>query len=289
MNEYYHTNYPIPLHIPPTPSSFDNIPHDLETELRIYGCELIQKAGYLLKIPQVCMATGQVLFQRFYHNESMKNYDVRYIAMGSLFLASKVEENLAPPRNVIIIFHHLLRPNYPAIEPASQEYWDIKEKMFKAEMDVLRVLGFHTKIHHPHKFILMYAKILNLNGETLQIAWNCANDCLKTQIVIRWAYAPWIVATACIFFAAHKKDLKLPNKWYELFDTTKNQILQIIGELVQLYRRSSPAVWHRIEGCINNLDMVYFYSILFLSFIFTSFCLIFALLFFIDCFLFIYK
>lgn len=36
-----------------TPSQNDGLDRDTETDLRIYGCELIQTAGILLKLPQV--------------------------------------------------------------------------------------------------------------------------------------------------------------------------------------------------------------------------------------------
>lgn len=32
-----------------TPSAEDGIPHELEEDLRVYGCKLIQQAGILLK------------------------------------------------------------------------------------------------------------------------------------------------------------------------------------------------------------------------------------------------
>lgn len=38
----------------PTPSQNDGLDIETETDLRIYGCELIQTAGILLKLPQVC-------------------------------------------------------------------------------------------------------------------------------------------------------------------------------------------------------------------------------------------
>jgi hypothetical protein len=37
----------------PTPSQNDGLDIETETDLRIYGCELIQTAGILLKLPQV--------------------------------------------------------------------------------------------------------------------------------------------------------------------------------------------------------------------------------------------
>lgn len=44
----------------PTPSFVDGISKEDEIEQRIFGCELIQQAGYLLKLRQVTTATGQV-------------------------------------------------------------------------------------------------------------------------------------------------------------------------------------------------------------------------------------
>lgn len=37
----------------PTPSMIDGLDAEVETDLRIIGCELIQTAGILLKLPQV--------------------------------------------------------------------------------------------------------------------------------------------------------------------------------------------------------------------------------------------
>jgi len=60
-----------------TPSRQHGIDRETETTLRIYGCELIQEAGILLQFPQSAMATGQVLFQRFYCKRSMKDFNVK--------------------------------------------------------------------------------------------------------------------------------------------------------------------------------------------------------------------
>lgn len=41
----------------PTPSKVDGLDSETETDLRILGCELIQTAGILLKLPQVSIKT----------------------------------------------------------------------------------------------------------------------------------------------------------------------------------------------------------------------------------------
>ena len=60
-----------------TPSQKLGMSHELEVDLRITGCEYIQTGGLLLQLPQVAMATAQVLFQRFYYAKSFTEYKVR--------------------------------------------------------------------------------------------------------------------------------------------------------------------------------------------------------------------
>lgn len=43
----------------------------------MYGCELIQEGGILLRMPQAVMATGQVLLHRFYCKESMLKFNIK--------------------------------------------------------------------------------------------------------------------------------------------------------------------------------------------------------------------
>ncbi|THU68653.1 hypothetical protein C4D60_Mb08t06130 [Musa balbisiana] len=60
-----------------SPSRKDGIDEETETTLRIYGCDLIQESGILLKLPQAVMATGQVLFHRFYCKKSFARFSVK--------------------------------------------------------------------------------------------------------------------------------------------------------------------------------------------------------------------
>ena len=50
-----------------TPSMEEGLKPETETELRNMGGELIQKAGIYLRLPQVAIASAQVLFQRFFY------------------------------------------------------------------------------------------------------------------------------------------------------------------------------------------------------------------------------
>lgn len=80
-----------------SPSLASGIPRFVEVVYRIFGCELVQEAGVLLRTcdrhrrpptraavalraaprrPQVVTATGQALLQRFYYRRSLSEFDV---------------------------------------------------------------------------------------------------------------------------------------------------------------------------------------------------------------------
>lgn len=137
-----------------TPSHHDGLDRQTEVDLRILGCELIQTAGILLKLPQVAMATGQVLFQRFYYSKSFVRHGMETTAMSCVCLASKIEEAPRRIRDVINVFAHIKqvraqRPIQPMILDAA--YISLKTQIIKAERRVLKELGFCVHVKHPHK------------------------------------------------------------------------------------------------------------------------------------------
>eukprot|EP01041_Mallomonas_annulata_P022938 gene22938-43353_t len=75
-----------------SPSALDDISQYDEKLHRIFGCEVVQEAGILLRLPQIVMATAQNLLHRFFYRKSLKRFDVFTVAMACILLSSKVEE-----------------------------------------------------------------------------------------------------------------------------------------------------------------------------------------------------
>jgi len=61
----------------------------------------------MIFISQVAMATGQVLFQRFYYTKSFVRHPMEITAIACSCLASKVEESPRRIRDVINVYHHI--------------------------------------------------------------------------------------------------------------------------------------------------------------------------------------
>jgi len=138
----------------PTPSMADKLAYDVEFDLRITGCELIQTGGRLLKLPQTAMATGQVLFHRYFYTKSFVRNAMEHYAMAAIFLSSKILECPRRIRDVMNVFHHIkLVRNGEIIRPlpVDPSYADTKNQVIKAERRILKELGFCIHFKHPHK------------------------------------------------------------------------------------------------------------------------------------------
>lgn len=225
-----------------TPSQVDGLDRETEIDLRILGCELIQTAGILLKLPQVAMATGQVLFQRFFYSKSFVRHSMEATAMSCVCLASKIEEAPRRIRDVINVFHHIkqVRGQKPLIPMIlDQHYINLKSQVIKAERRVLKELGFCVHVKHPHKLIVMYLKYLELekHQNMMQMAWNFMNDSFRTDVFVR--YQPETIACACIYLTARKLNIPLPNNpsWFLIFRVSEDDMLDVCYRIMTLYKR----------------------------------------------------
>lgn len=247
-----------------TPSQIDGVDKEDEINLRILGCELIQKAGISLNLPQVAMATAQVLFQRFYYSKSFVRHNHEITAMSCLCLASKIEEEPRRIRDVINVFrdikqHSADEERTPMI--LDQTYTNQKNLVIKAERRVLKELGFCVHVKHPHKLIVMYLQVLGFekNQQFMQKAWNYMNDSLRTDVFLR--HNPETIACACIDLTARIINIPLPStpSWFGLFKVTEGDIIDICYRVLDLYSRDRPNV-KKLEETIDNLKKLYMES-----------------------------
>ncbi|THG23645.1 hypothetical protein TEA_015341 [Camellia sinensis var. sinensis] len=211
-----------------SPSRKDGIDEATETTLRIYGCDLIQESGILLKLPQAVMATGQVLFHRFYCKKSFARFNVKRVAASCVWLASKLEESPRKARQVLIVFHRMecRRENLPIehLDTFPKKYAELKMDLNRTERHLLKEMGFICHVEHPHKFISNYLAALETPPELRQEAWNLANDSLRTTLCVR--FKSEVVACGVVYAAARRFQVPLPENppWWKAFDADKSGI-----------------------------------------------------------------
>jgi len=262
-----------------TPSKEDGIPADLEEDLRAYGCKLIQQAGVLLKQKQVAMATAQILFQRFWYVTSMKQFGIGDVGMGALYLASKLEECPIRMRDLINVYdlllsraaHDLEAKRHPTNLKAraefsympmgyfSQTFYDLKDALVVAEMQILKRLGFNVHVVLPYGSLVNYLRVLGLlnRDDVPQRAWGYLNDALQTPVYALYT-VPTIVSAAILLTVRHL-GISLPsepsNCWWELFDAEWEDVWSVAGYIMRLYRpRDEEEEWRPV-GLVHKKDV----------------------------------
>ena len=245
-----------------TPSSLDGLDPETEMDLRILGCELIQTAGILLRLPQVAMATGQVLFHRFYYSKSFVRQPMEITAMGCVLLSSKVEEAYRRTRDVISVFNHAkqVRGSKRPVQPVilDQHCSNLKNQVIKAERRVLKELGFCVHVKNAHKIVVMYLQIIGSeeDHDLVQQTWNYMNDSLRTDVFVR--YSPETIACACIYLSGRKLGIVLAKKpaWYPLFGCHEDDLKDIFIRILKLYTRPKPNA-DELDRIVNELQQAY--------------------------------
>mmetsp|Transcript_90091 Transcript_90091/g.160440 ORF Transcript_90091/g.160440 Transcript_90091/m.160440 type:complete len:417 (+) Transcript_90091:30-1280(+) len=240
------------------PSREDGIDEATEDTLRRYGAELIRKAGFLLKLPQLTVASAASMFQRFYFIKSFAEFEVRALASAALILASKLEERPRKLHEVVQVFFRLQmravkeedgtstyagKPT-PGLDYTQREFADVKKEVLNAERAMLRELGFEVKLllDHPHRYVLEYLDLLNRPAKLTQKAWSYANDSLQTSLCC--SHQPHEIAAASLFLAARSTGLKLPSKpaWWEVLGAETKEAERIAKTIMALY--SKPPAEH---------------------------------------------
>ena len=225
-------------------------------ELRIFACDIIQNAGILLKLPQVAMATAQMLLHRAYHNPyyTFDRYPLDITSMAALLLAAKVEE--AHPKReisqIIHVFSHVISQKVKReITLNADVYKRVKDELVNAERRLIKTLGSKCLLSiHPHKIIVNYHHAMvnaidpernvwddRVNQEIRQRAWNYCNDSLRLDVFIK--FAKEAVACACIQMACEDIQMLFPTStdgkdWYCLF-TESQQVQDCIKLIMNLY------------------------------------------------------
>jgi hypothetical protein len=248
-----------------SPSKRDNINEEQEVNLQIYACELIQQTGQLLKLPQVVMTRAQVLLHRFYMKRSLKEFCVRYAAVASLFLSSKLSDHVKELQTVIEAFDYLMvqvrkENDYTSVIESSNSdsslnqitsipILQVRNEIIRVERHICTDLGFVLhNIEFPHTYILFYMHVLEGSDELVQCAWNYCNDALRCRI-LSLHVKPHILACGAIFVAANQLKIQLPDNpgWWLVFEATYDDLLMVEKYLAELYKRPKAKYEHVVS------------------------------------------
>ncbi|XP_018425623.1 PREDICTED: cyclin-related protein FAM58A [Nanorana parkeri] len=202
----------------------------------------IMEAGVKLGLHSIPIATACTIYHKFFQETTLEEYDPYLVAMSSIYLAGKVEEQHLRTRDIINVCHS---------EPLELDtrFWELRDSIVQCELLVLRLLHFRVSFHHPHKYLLHYLVSLKnwMNRHSWErnpiatASWALLRDSYHGDICLR--YEAQHIAVAMLYFALQCYGLEVPgnegaeNQWWKVFseDITRTIINNIISELVNVY------------------------------------------------------
>lgn len=124
--------------------------------------QLSSSIANILLRPSACLATA-LLYRRKFLQWSVSNsfvatslLDEYMLLLASISLATKSTESPRRLRELLVPAHSLLRPASPALGIPSHEYDGLRDSLVRAELVILRVLGFDLCLPVPQRYLSQY-------------------------------------------------------------------------------------------------------------------------------------
>uniref|UniRef100_A0A8D2HM68 Cyclin Q n=1 Tax=Urocitellus parryii TaxID=9999 RepID=A0A8D2HM68_UROPR len=121
-----------------------------EARVHFRVTRFIMEAGVKLGMQSIPIATACTIYHKFFCEINLDAYDPYLIAMSSIYLAGKVEEQHLRTRDIINVSNRYFNPSSEPLELDSR-FWELRDSIVQCELLMLRVLRFQVSFQHPHK------------------------------------------------------------------------------------------------------------------------------------------
>ncbi|KAL2827004.1 hypothetical protein BDW59DRAFT_171553 [Aspergillus cavernicola] len=233
------------------PSQLDGMKMEQEHVNRSKGVNFITQVGIMLKLPQLTLSTAAVYFHRYFMRFSMVDIPQRPgmhpypIAATSLFLATKVDENVRRMRELVVACCRVAQkqPNL-IVDEQSKEFWKWRDTILHHEDMLLEALCFDLQLEQPYRILYDYLCFFGVseNKNLRNSAWAFVNDSMFTVLCLQ--FSPRIIAAAALYAAARHCDMGFEDddvgrSWWEQIDVDLTQVRRACTRMADLYENNA--------------------------------------------------
>ncbi len=234
-----------------SPSQRDGMSMDTELLHRSKGVNFITQVGIMLKLPQPTLATAAVYLHRFFMRYVMSERPDRPgihaypIAATSLFLATKVEENVRRMKELVVACCRVAQKNPNlVVDEQNKEFWKWRDTILHHEDVLLEALCFDLQLEQPYRILYEFICYfgVNDNKHVRNSSWAFLNDSMYTILCLQF---PARVIAAAAFYAAINhcdiafSDDELGRPWWEQIDVDLVDIRRACSRMAELYENNA--------------------------------------------------
>lgn len=175
-------------------------------------------------------------------------------AAAAMYISAKPSGTPVSAKQILTVFAYLasLRGDYAKAQPANNDsqtaelhftqgqYEVARDRLYKVESEILRVLGFQTHVALPYTLCVNYLQTLEVfqsigGSKVAKRAIAHLNSALLSPQLLYLTHQPSALATAAIYLAAREVDVKLPEvEWWEVFDVDREELGFLVVGLTSL-------------------------------------------------------
>ncbi|RDW86423.1 putative cyclin [Aspergillus mulundensis] len=230
-----------------SPSQLDGMTAEIENLNRSKGVNFITQVGMMLKLPQPTLATAAVYLHRFFMRFGIADRPERPgihaypIAATSLFLATKVEENVRRMKELVVAVCRVAQKKPDLIvDEQSKEFWKWRDTILHHEDILLEALCFDLQLEQPYRILYDYICFfgVNDNKHVRNSSWAFLNDSSYTVLCLQF---PARVIAAAAFYAAIShcdiafQDDEFGRTWWQQIDVDITQVRRACSRMAELY------------------------------------------------------
>ncbi|KAL4896899.1 cyclin-like protein [Aspergillus ambiguus] len=234
-----------------TPSQLDGMPLEAEHTSRSKGVNFITQVGIMLKLPQLTLATAAVYLHRFFMRYSIVDLPQRPgmhpypIAATSLFLATKVEENVRRMKELVVACCRVAQkqPNL-LVDEQTPDFWKWRDTILLHEGLLLEALCFDLQLEQPYRILYDFTCFfgVNENKPLRNAAWAFVNDSMFTVLCLQ--FPARTIAAAALYAAARHCDVAfeddgLGRPWWDQLDVDLTHVRRACTRMAQLYENNA--------------------------------------------------
>ncbi|XP_022347050.1 cyclin-related protein FAM58A isoform X2 [Enhydra lutris kenyoni] len=156
-----------------------------EARVHFRVTRFIMEAGVKLGMQSIPIATACTIYHKFFCEINLDTYDPYLVAMSSLYLAGKVEEQHLRTRDIINVSNRYFHPGGEPLELDSR-FWALRDSIVQCELLMLRVLRFQVSFQHPHKYLLHY--LISLKNWLNRYSWQRTPISVTAWALLRDSY-----------------------------------------------------------------------------------------------------
>ncbi|XP_053453248.1 cyclin-Q-like [Nycticebus coucang] len=186
------------------------------------------EAGVKLGMQSVPIATACTIYRKFFCETNVDAYDPYLVAMSSIYLAGKVEEEHLRTRDIINVSTRYFNSGSEPFELDSR-FQELRDSIVQCELLMLRVLRFQVSFQHPHKYLLHY--LLSLKNWLNRCSWQQTPIAITAWALLRDSYHGALclrfraqhIAVAVLFLALQVYGVDVPagaeaeKPWWQIY------------------------------------------------------------------------